>query len=137
VSIKEATPSPAPLLRVVDLDFYRKGDVNWDGKIDQKDLDAIKAHLGTMEGAPNYDPIYDLNNDGKIDMIDLANVLANFGLTAPEYETPARAEVVSGKVVVIGYYKGQELRREFTASSNRVIFVFSFISGLWGRVVVI
>jgi hypothetical protein len=51
------------------------GDVNGDGKVDAKDLEIVKAALGTTAGMPGYDPRADVIRDGVVDNADLEVVV--------------------------------------------------------------
>jgi hypothetical protein len=51
------------------------GDVNGDGKVDYKDVQIVKAALGTTAGMPGYDPWADVIRDGVVDSADLEVVL--------------------------------------------------------------
>jgi hypothetical protein len=51
------------------------GDVNGDGKVDYKDVQIVKAALGTTAGMPGYDPRADVIRDGVVDDQDLQAVL--------------------------------------------------------------
>lgn len=55
--------------------LLRKGDINGDGELDEKDADAIV----NMMDSGNYESLYDLNGDGKVDMLDL-NYFTDFWL---------------------------------------------------------
>ena len=55
----------------------KPGDVNHDGVVDTKDLDAIRKALGTHFGDTTFDNLLDINNDGIIDTQDLQFVLDN------------------------------------------------------------
>jgi len=120
---------------VVDSAFHAKGDVNRDGYIDAADLDLLKAAFGSVPGKPNWNPDCDLNGDGVVDITDIATCAHNQGQTAPAHETPSKVEVSSGKCAVIGIYRTQKLKREFTAGT-RVAFVFTAL-GMLGRVVIV
>jgi len=120
---------------VVDSAFHAMGDVNWDGVIDAYDVDLMKSAFGSKPGDPNWIPDADLNGDGTVNIFDTGIVGRNYGKKAPSYVTPGKVEVSSGKCVVIGAYRTQTLKREFTAGT-RVAFVFTAL-GLWGRVVLI
>ncbi|MBQ9518543.1 MAG: dockerin type I repeat-containing protein, partial [Firmicutes bacterium] len=55
---------------------YKPGDVNTDGKTDEKDVKAVLRHPGNTE--PIYgEPIKraNMNNDGKIDMLDVIEII--------------------------------------------------------------
>jgi hypothetical protein len=55
------------------------GDVNWDGKVDCKDLLIITKALGSCPGKPRWNPYCDLNHDNRIDLKDLCIALHHFG----------------------------------------------------------
>jgi len=120
---------------VVDSIFHAIGDVNWDGYIDATDLDLVEAAYDSRSGMPNWNPDCDLNGDGVVDIRDVRIVSTNFGKIAPVYTTPVKAEVASGKCVLIGTFRGQRLTKELVAGT-RVAFIFTPL-GLWGRAVVV
>lgn len=55
--------------------FHRIGDVNYDGIVDEADLDRIAASYGERCGWPGYDPDADLNSDCIVNGRDLALVV--------------------------------------------------------------
>lgn len=120
---------------VVDSGFHAMGDINWDGIIDSRDKDLMQAAWLSEPGDPNWNPDCDLDGDGKVYVDDLNILGQNLGKSAPTFTTPSKVEVAEGKCVVIGNYKAQKLRREFTAGT-RVAFVFTAL-GMFGRVVII
>jgi parallel beta-helix repeat protein len=61
------------------------GDINYDGKVDMKDIGAVARAFGEFPGRPRWNPAYDINGDNKIDMRDIATVARNFGWT-PTYD---------------------------------------------------
>jgi parallel beta-helix repeat protein len=63
---------------------HKVGDVNFDGKVDVKDVYAVSRAYGTTLKGPNpsgryYTPVCDLNNDNKIDVRDLYIVAQRYG----------------------------------------------------------
>ncbi|MCS7209783.1 MAG: dockerin type I domain-containing protein [Fimbriimonadales bacterium] len=57
--------------------FYRQGDVNGDGCVDDADLIAVLTAFGTQGTAPTRPE--DLDRDGRVDDADLLTVLFEFG----------------------------------------------------------
>lgn len=57
------------------LSLQERCDFNSDGKIDDADLDILKASLGSTVTYSKFDNRADLNNDGKINVIDLTMFL--------------------------------------------------------------
>jgi hypothetical protein len=55
--------------------FHRIGDVNYDGIVDEADLDRIAASYGKRCGQPGYDPDADLNSDCIVNGRDMALVV--------------------------------------------------------------
>jgi hypothetical protein len=49
--------------------------VNGDGKVDDQDVQIVKAAMGTTAGMPGYDPRADVVRDGVVDRLDLEVVL--------------------------------------------------------------
>lgn len=121
---------------VIDSDFHALGDVNWDGVIDEYDLDLVKAAMFSIPGDPNWNPDCDLNGDGKVDVTDLLIAIGHVGETAPSYYTPFTAEVSEGKLVAIGRRGRQTLKATaFMASMKKILFFFSAF-GMLGRPIV-
>lgn len=129
-------PSAAKVT-VIDTAFHKKGDVNWDGKIDMEDINRIAAAYGSRPGDPKWDPECDLNGDGIINIFDIVIAARHFGTTAPQYTTPFSVQVEAGRVVLKGVLNTLELTHDFTVSEGamlRVIFEFNPVTG--GRVIV-
>jgi len=124
---------------VVDSAFHAMGDVNWDGVIDEADLDLMQVAYGSRPGYPNWNPDADLNGDERVDFYDLAKLGTNYGKRAnAEFVTPFATEVAVGKCVVQARYGRQKLKvTAYMAEENRknVIFIFSPL-GLFGRGIV-
>ena len=59
-----------------------RGDVNYDGKVDMKDIILIIGKFGTSSSDPEWDPVYDLNYDEKVDIKDIVIAISNFANTA-------------------------------------------------------
>lgn len=64
--------------------FHKIGDVNYDGKVNIKDVYAVSKAYGTSLQGPNpprryYNPDCDLNNDNKIDARDVYVVCVHYG----------------------------------------------------------
>jgi hypothetical protein len=57
------------------------GDVNYDGKVDLRDVYAIGKSYSSVVGDTRYKPELDLNYDGKIDLKDYYVATRNFGRT--------------------------------------------------------
>jgi len=55
------------------------GDINYDGKVDGKDIGLAAKAYGTRPGDPLWDPRADVNVDGKIDGKDIAIIARQFG----------------------------------------------------------
>jgi len=90
-----STPTGANVM-VVDKDFWRRGDVNWDGIVNETDNDLIELNFGLA------DPDYDIDESGSIDLDDCIIVIGNFGATAPWYLTEFTTKVTEGKCVLYG-----------------------------------
>lgn len=60
-------------------EFWRLGDVNMDGFVDIKDLDAIIGAFNT------FHPVFDLNDDGIVNQADLDIATPNLGLNIWDY----------------------------------------------------
>ena len=91
--------------------FWRLGDANMDGYINDADLALIEAAYGSLTGDANYDPRCDFNGDGKIDILDLAAAGKNYGLNIWDYFEVDREPdylplILAGGIfaVVLGYF---------------------------------
>lgn len=62
------------------LGVYLPGDADGNGAVDQTDVKAIKARIGTIVGDANYAFDADSNRDGKIDLKDLRLAQQNIGV---------------------------------------------------------
>jgi hypothetical protein len=119
-------------VKVVDKNFWAKGDINWDGAIDSLDYDKVSGLFGKKRGDPDFDPNCDLNGDGIIDMRDIGTVAKNLGLTVSEYTAPFTKEVPAGKCVLTAIYKTQTLKTEVEmaeTNTKKVIFIFATFFG--------
>lgn len=126
---------------VIDSDFHKMGDVNWDGVIDSYDYDLMVKALPHMP-FPTYpddsawNPDCDLTGDGTISVEDFIRVVHNQDKKAPSYYTPFNTEVSKGKLVAIGKRGRQTLKATaFMASTKKILFFFSAF-GMLGRPIV-
>jgi hypothetical protein len=60
---------------------YMRGDVNYDKKIDMKDIAFVARRFGCTPTEPLWNFHADINEDGKIDMKDISITARNFGKT--------------------------------------------------------
>ena len=58
------------------------GDLNYDGKVDMKDIYCVAVAFYSYPGHPRWNPECDLNDDGRVDMKDIYLIIKNFGKTA-------------------------------------------------------
>lgn len=56
-----------------------EGDINWDGRVDDRDLTIFLPTFDGMSGQPGYAPGSDFNRDGLVNLSDLGILLANYG----------------------------------------------------------
>ena len=56
-----------------------EGDINYDGKVNIKDIGIIGKAFGSRPGDPNWNPIADVYEDGKINIKDIGVVGKHFG----------------------------------------------------------
>jgi hypothetical protein len=61
------------------IEYRGAGDVNFDCKVDIKDLVLVIKGVGTYKGHPNWDKRCDLNNDDIVDIKDIVIVTGNYG----------------------------------------------------------
>jgi hypothetical protein len=71
-------PSSTPVTTSTPVPMAVNYDVNRDGIIDAKDMDAIDKSFNTLQGYPNFNPAADLNNDKVINMADKMLLIAYF-----------------------------------------------------------
>ena len=119
-------PIPLPLpatVKIVGKDFWRKGDVNKDGVIDETDGDLLRAAYGATPASPNWNPDCDLNEDGTIDHTDLSILLINYGAKAPVENIPTSIEVAEDRYTLIGCFMEQEYSLEISKDAT-VGFIF-------------
>jgi len=57
------------------------GDINYDNKVDIRDISVVAKAFGSYLGHSRWDPEYDLNCDGRVDIKDLVQVAVSFGKT--------------------------------------------------------
>jgi peptide/nickel transport system substrate-binding protein len=73
-------------------------DVNYDGKVDMKDIGIVAHAFGTSFGPPQ-DPRWvfrgDINNDRKIDMKDIGLVAKQFGKTSQTWNSSTVSVMIS------------------------------------------
>lgn len=65
----------------ISLGSFVQGDLNGDNGVNIIDFSLLNAAFGSMEGAPNYNPLADINCDGGVNIIDISILNASFGLT--------------------------------------------------------
>ena len=70
--------------------FVLQGDVNGDGVVDNNDMLAVNAVLGSRPGSSNWNPNADLNRDGMVTTSDRIIVYENMGnaITPPPGSAP-------------------------------------------------
>jgi len=61
---------------------YLPGDMNFDGKVDIKDIAIAALAFGSYPGHPGWNPLADTNGDNKVDIKDIAFIASNFGKTS-------------------------------------------------------
>jgi hypothetical protein len=59
------------------------GDINGDGKVDNKDLVLLAKAYGSKPGDANWDPRCDLNSNGVVDLPDLITLAYHYGEPRP------------------------------------------------------
>lgn len=60
---------------------YMQGDVNYDGKVDMKDIAYVAKRFGCTPAEPLWSFHADINEDGKVDMKDISVTARKFGKT--------------------------------------------------------
>ena len=64
------------------------GDLNGDNGINIVDFSVINIAFGSIDGAPNYDPLADMNCDGGVNIVDFSILNASFGMTGDSPGAP-------------------------------------------------
>jgi hypothetical protein len=59
------------------------GDINGDGKVDNKDLVLLAKAYGSKPGDANWDPRCDFNGNGVVDLTDLVTLAYHYGESSP------------------------------------------------------
>lgn len=59
------------------------GDINGDGKVDNKDLVLFAKAYGSKPGDANWDPRCDFNSNGVVDLTDLVTLAFHYGEHSP------------------------------------------------------
>lgn len=62
-----------------ELDVSLAGDIDGDGRVDDRDLQAIRGALGRRADAEGVAPAADVNGDGWVGLLDLLVAVRNFG----------------------------------------------------------
>ena len=78
LKIARSVRPPLPSDYVTDF-FVLQGDVNGDGVINNTDMAAVNAVLGSRPGSSNWDPNADLNRDGRVTTSDRIILYDNLG----------------------------------------------------------
>lgn len=120
-----AKPAKATVT-AIDEEFHLMGDVDWDGKIDDRDMELLQEAYGkTAEECPECD----LNGDGIIDILDLATAGKNYGKTAPTKETPFTEVKPVGRLRLISSYADTVLDTGiFDLTKNtKITFIYHFL----------
>jgi parallel beta-helix repeat protein len=78
ICFDETSQDNYPLMKPRNLLF---GDINFDLKIDMRDIGVAAWSLGSYLGHPRWNSYADLNEDGRLDMKDLITIANNFGKT--------------------------------------------------------
>lgn len=58
---------------------YPWGDVNYDGRVDIRDIATVAKAYGSYPGAPDWNEVADINGDGRVDIKDIAIASKNYG----------------------------------------------------------
>jgi peptidoglycan hydrolase-like protein with peptidoglycan-binding domain len=100
-------PSSTPVATSTPVPVTVNYDVNRDGIIDAKDMDAIDKSFNTLQGDPNFNPAADLNNDKVINMTDRMLLMAYFSKnnipipTMPSIYIPSSTPVATSTPVPV------------------------------------
>jgi len=64
---------------------YLPGDVNYNGKIEDSDLDILSSSYGSCPGGSNWNPHADIDEDGMVDILDICIACVNYNKTWTDY----------------------------------------------------
>jgi hypothetical protein len=103
-------------------------DVNFDGKVDDVDLNLVGSIYGATEGSANYNSAYDINSDGDIGGDDIT-IVAKYRGTVTFSATPVMA-YTPGNVTFAFSVKNQE-NLVTTLQSSFEIQDYTLLSGNW------
>lgn len=67
---------------MLQVDVFRPGDVNGDGKVDRADLNEVLQNVGKSASQSSCGPACDLNGDGSITVLDMRKLALICGPTA-------------------------------------------------------
>ena len=110
---------------IIDKDFHKMGDINWDGVIDQIDLELFN------ESYPGeYNPEADLDEDGDVDYNDLFILSSNYGKTSPSYTTPFNLAISLGNCILNAVYANEVQTKTLNITSELTKVNFTFTTNL-------
>lgn len=115
-------------VKLIDLDFWMRGDCNMDGVINDADVAIVQAAYGSRPESPNWDERADVNRDLIVDGGDLDIVKKNLGVTAPEYDAPLDREVLIGPCNLIVTFMGQTRTASVTVPAEGYTVELSFLN---------
>jgi len=87
------------------------GDANWDGMVDDTDLDICIDAFGTQPYMSGWNPDCDFNNDDLIDGRDVSFIAENYGETIEVSTTPFTIALVSGTYTLRAKYTDQIINK--------------------------
>jgi hypothetical protein len=73
-TVQTCLSTPRLIFTVPPVKFILCPDVNSDGHVDMKDVNAVIGSYGTVSGSAGWNPEADINRDGKIDIYDVVLV---------------------------------------------------------------
>jgi len=106
------------------------GDANWDGLINQGDLDVISAALDSKSGDPRWNIDCDMNLDGEISIHDMLIIAKNIDTAVPIKTTRFTHTLSAGTYTLRAKYSDQIQNKSVTISVGQVErLIFNFTPG--------
>jgi hypothetical protein len=104
------------------------GDADWNGVVDDNDLNICTQSLSSSPGQPKWDIDCDMNLDNKIDAKDISLITLNTGKTIPIYTTHFTVNLDTGAYDIRAKYDNQIKNLNLVINKDQTTRVdFSFL----------
>lgn len=114
-----------PMTLIIGSVIFTYPDVNFDGYVDQTDLDLVSNFISTN----TYNLAYDLNHDGVIDIKDLLGVSRLYGTAS--FSSNLASTYTPGSIVNFAFSVVNNIGLSSVYSGNFVIEDYTLLSGTW------